>query len=577
MARILLTTEGTYPYFPGGVSVWCDNLVREMHDFDYGVVAIASNPYVTSQFSLPQNVKDVHGIPLWGIRDPAENRKGLTFAELFMRKQQTSPRIVEQLFVPALAVYLNEMFSPTPDVASVGRAFSAMHRYFQTYDYQVTWRTEAVWNTFKRWALDGAAAGRLPDPSVHDLVQGLGWLYHFLMILDMPIPKGTELVHSSAAAFCGLVGVVAKLQYGLPYLLTEHGIYLREQYLAVGRSNMSPFSKRFLIAAVRTVVQVNYLYADRIAPVCAFNTRWEKALGAPQENIEVVYNGVSPDVFRPRERPHGNEPGRELSIVSVARSDPNKDLETLVRAAALVRGQVPAKFRVYGSITVPEYHERVLKLRKELGLEEYVEFAGHREDVSDVYREADILVQSSVSEAFPYALIEAMMTGAAIVATDVGGSSEAVGDAGIMVPARDPKRLADAIMTLARDASLRATLGEQARERALTLFNRATALRAYRRLYRGLMPRARQVRANSDPVTALARAFAFEKMGHPIAALDQLYRALRASPSRQASAAILAMIARLERQLNADNRATKRLVAAWLVSRLASRGPDAAA
>jgi glycosyltransferase involved in cell wall biosynthesis len=571
LARVLLATEGTYPYSQGGVSVWCDTLVRELSDVDYRVLAVATSPYVQSVFAFPTNVQDVQAFPLWGIRDPAENRRDMSFSTLLLRKQRTTAQAVERLFVPAFGTFLAGVLADEPDVSAMGEAVTAMHRYFQTYDYLLTWRSEATFSTFKAWLIEAVGHGRLPEPSVFDVVQGLGWLYHFLMVLDVPIAPDIELVHSSAAAFCGLVGVVAKLQYGIPYLLTEHGIYLREQYLAVGRSDMDPFGKRFLVGVVRAVVRLNYHHADRIAPVCAFNTRWERYLGAPSERIEVIYNGISPDVFAPAPAGAPPEPGRPVEVVSVARSDPNKDLETLLRAVAIARQSAPMRLRVFGSVTVPDYHARLLALRTELGLDAVVEFAGHTRDVARVYR--DIVVQSSVSEAFPFALIEAMMSGAAVVATEVGGSAEAVGSAGLLVPARSPDALAEAIVTLAGDSGLRARLGEEARERALTLFHRARSIGQYRRAYRTLMRRRPRVApARRTELLALERAMALDRAGHPLAALDQLHRALRTASGPSASA-ILAMISAQERRLGDARRADAHLVAAWLAQRL-RRGPD---
>ena len=62
---------------------------------------------------------------------------------------------------------------------------------------------------------------------------------------------------------------------------------------------------------------------------------------------------------------------------------------------------------------------------------------------------------ASVSEAFPYAVVEAMLTQSAIVATDVGGVREALGDAGLLVYPRDPVALAEAISTLLSERSMR--------------------------------------------------------------------------------------------------------------------------
>jgi glycosyltransferase involved in cell wall biosynthesis len=89
----------------------------------------------------------------------------------------------------------------------------------------------------------------------------------------------------------------------------------------------------------------------------------------------------------------------------------------------------------------------------------------------------------SVSEAFPYAVIEAMLCGSALVATDTGGVSEAVGDTGVVVPPRDPRRLADSLIEMLLDPERRARLGALARERALRHFTQAQFLEAHRATY----------------------------------------------------------------------------------------------
>src|SRR5207302_8705686 len=86
-------------------------------------------------------------------------------------------------------------------------------------------------------------------------------------------------------SFCGVPCVLAKLAHGTPYLLTEHGVYLREQYLNLRRQVESFVVRWFLYRVIENVVELNYYFADLVAPVCAFNSRWEKHLGVPQSQI----------------------------------------------------------------------------------------------------------------------------------------------------------------------------------------------------------------------------------------------------------------------------------------------------
>ena len=89
----------------------------------------------------------------------------------------------------------------------------------------------------------------------------------------------------------------------------------------------------------------------------------------------------------------------------------------------------------------------------------------------------------SITEGFPYTLIEAMTCGRPCVATDVGGVTEAVGDTGLVVPPRRPAELAEACLTLLRDRELRQRLGAAARERALEFFTVDRAISAFDEIY----------------------------------------------------------------------------------------------
>ncbi len=601
-ARVLLATEGTYPYHLGGVSTWCDMLVRRIDEVDFTVFAVAMNPFVRSRFEFPANVRDIVTVPLWGTQDPSEHKEDLPFSEIFLQKQRTTDEVIKRSFLPDFLALLDEMQRDGEEAEAVGHALAAMHRYFSVFDYRETFKSAAVWEAFRDHLHRAALAGRWPEPSVFEAVQALGWMYHFFTVLNTPIPE-VDVVHSSAAAFCGMVGVVAKITYGTPYLLTEHGVYLREQYLSVGRSNMSRFSKRFLLAVVRTIVRVNLQYADRVAPVCSFNARWERLLGVRRDSIQVVYNGVSADVFQPaRDRREG-----PLRLLAVARSDPNKDLETLLRAMAIIHQHLPdVRLAIRGAVSVPDYHQRMLELRRGLGLDDVVDFGGHSDDPAALYRDADVLVQSSVSEAFPYAVIEGMMSGLPVVATDVGGTAEAIGDTGIAVPSRDPARLAAATIILLQDAALRRHLGNAARERALSLFTIRRATDEYMDLYTSLAQRrvpvasglqiaasaaaarvpadapaprtVRKIRtvpaaaaspaAQREQLACLQKAFALRRIGVPVAALDQLGRALAAAPNSAAASTILAQIAEIEQELGQADAAVTHMAGAWLIAQV---------
>ena len=115
------------------------------------------------------------------------------------------------------------------------------------------------------------------------------------------------------------------------------------------------------------------------------------------------------------------------------------------------------RLRLFGSAPAGAegYLQSCRDLAAELGLADAVGFEGRVEEIRDAYAAGSVVVLSSISEGFPYTLIEAMTCGRACVATDVGGVSEALGDTGRLVPPRDPEAMAAACLELLGDAELR--------------------------------------------------------------------------------------------------------------------------
>ena len=116
--------------------------------------------------------------------------------------------------------------------------------------------------------------------------------------------------------------------------------------------------------------------------------------------------------------------------------------------------------RLYGNVTDKDYFDACKRSVSELELENHVTFAGATTEPWKVYSNADVMAFASISEAFPYVVVEAMLCGAAIVATDVGGVREALADCGVLVPAKSPRQMADAIAFLLDHPAERERLGQ---------------------------------------------------------------------------------------------------------------------
>jgi glycosyltransferase involved in cell wall biosynthesis len=503
--KVMMTTEGTYPFHNGGVSVWCDLLMKNLHDdIDFVVYSIMMNPYITQKFDLPRNAELIK-VPLWGTEEPSEHLK-TPFSKIYKASKITTDTVIKEKFIPLFIEMIEEILNYEKNPERFGKVLHELYKYFQKYDYKKSFKCEMTWNTYKEIILKYSKTedSKIHYPGSYSLINSLGWIYRFMTILNTPIPE-VDVTHSAAAAFCGIPCVLAKFEYNAPFILTEHGVYLREQYLSLSKRGYSSFLNTFLIRMIHSIVNLNYFYADQVSPVCEYNTRWEQEFGISRDKIKVIYNGVDKSFMLDKgEIVKRTNP----TVVSVARIDPIKDITTLLKAAAIVKKQVPdVKFLVYGSITVQEYYEECLKLKEELDLGESFTFVGHTTDVAKAYHSGDLVVLSSISEAFPYSVVEAMMSGKPVIATDVGGIKEAIGDAGIVVTPRNPGKLAIAISRLLLDNGLRATLSEEAKERALSLFTVKRFQELYFKSYLKLVLEGRHVSTNSTEIvgTTVAR------------------------------------------------------------------------
>ncbi len=126
-------------------------------------------------------------------------------------------------------------------------------------------------------------------------------------------------------------------------------------------------------------------------------------------------------------------------------------------------------------------------LAGELGISDNVIFAGHRSDIGNILQLTDVAVLSSVREGFSITLLEYMASSLPIVATDVGGNREAIGDGcGIIVPPAEPEALADAIMRLINDSNMAVKMGKRAGDRFKERFNIKTMVKRVELLYEHL-------------------------------------------------------------------------------------------
>jgi glycosyltransferase involved in cell wall biosynthesis len=198
-------------------------------------------------------------------------------------------------------------------------------------------------------------------------------------------------------------------------------------------------------------------------------------------HAEPVRNGRDPAVFRPdpgardRIRAELGVPNDRVVIVAVSRLVWHKGYPEL---AAAMRSVPEAELWVVGERLDSDRGADMAALLRDSGLGYRLRMLGYRKDVPALLAAADIFTLPSRFEGLPMSVIEAMLTGVPVVASDVRGPAEQVVDGvtGFSVPAGDATALGAALGRLVRDPNLRATMGQAGRLRALDCYDEAKIL-----------------------------------------------------------------------------------------------------
>ena len=217
-----------------------------------------------------------------------------------------------------------------------------------------------------------------------------------------------------------------------------------------------------------------------------------KSIGVPSEKLVVIYNSVEiseyqggVDVARIREELE-IDPAHTV-VGTVSRLDEAKGIRYFLQAVpeVLIRNS-EVSFLIVGDGSQRRELER---LARDLGIESRVIFAGYRPDVVKMLAIMDVFVLPSLYERFPNAVLEAMAIAKPVVATRVGGTPEAVEDGvtGLLVPPRDPKALAEAIIALLQDRERAEAMGRAGRERVERYFSAERMVQETEALYEELI------------------------------------------------------------------------------------------
>ncbi|HLH37699.1 MAG TPA: glycosyltransferase [Bryobacteraceae bacterium] len=194
-----------------------------------------------------------------------------------------------------------------------------------------------------------------------------------------------------------------------------------------------------------------------------------QADGVDPARAVTIHNGVEPWTASVCAR----DPSR-VRIACIANWRPVKGIDVLVRAAAKVGSRDDrALFWIAGNPGAGEYRREVESLCRSLGADRWIHFLGASPQARDLLERSDLFVLPSRSEGLSNALLEAMQSGLACVASDAGGNSEVVvhGTTGLLFPAGDDNALAEKILELMANPARRERMGGAGRKRVAEQFS----------------------------------------------------------------------------------------------------------
>lgn len=266
------------------------------------------------------------------------------------------------------------------------------------------------------------------------------------------------LTHSFFTVPCGIVSLLLKKRYKIPYIISLRG------------SDVPGYSDRFpfIYALFKPIFRLIWKKAYAVIS----NSEGLKQLALktdPKQKIGIIYNGIDTEKFQP----NNNLKNKDKFIITpgASRITDRKGLNYLIEAIKKLSEKYP---QIYLEIMGDgNAREKLETLTESLNLKDKVKFLGRipREEIAPYYQRASVFVLPSFNEGMSNAMLEALAVGLPIITTDTGGAKELVkeGENGYIIKTRDVDDIVGKIEILINNPELKNKLGEASRARALEM------------------------------------------------------------------------------------------------------------
>jgi len=503
IADVCLLLEGTYPYVRGGVSAWVHQLIRGLHDLRFSLVFVGSrrSDYGEPKYALPENVTHVETHFL------EDAYKGYAPARVELAERKLEPARCMHAYFQHRA-------------AKRELTGSAQERLEGAVDTMLTTLEQKDGVSAAEFLFGSGAWNFIREKHLEDDTSAPFIDYFWTVrIIHGPIfqlaraaaniPEA-RVYHAVSTGYAGLLGALLERRRKRPFILSEHGIYTKERRIDLNQAEwldeLHPAAshegdsgarlRQLWIRCFESFGRLAYRSANPILSLYAGNRERQHQDGASPDRTRIIVNGI--DISRFERARRERSPQIPHVIGLIGRIVPIKDVKTFVRALGLVVRALPdAEGWVIGGADEDSAYDTECRLLVDsLGLSEKVRFLGHR-DVAEILPRLGLLMLTSISEAQPLAILEAMAAGVPCIATDVGACREqiegatpedrALGRAGRVVPFADHEALSRAAIELLGSEREHASCQRAAVQRVERYYGEASMLDSYRSVYRDAM------------------------------------------------------------------------------------------
>ena len=294
-----------------------------------------------------------------------------------------------------------------------------------------------------------------------------------------------DIIHDNQSLCTGLLGLMRR---GYAVTSTIHHPITFDRDIAL--QNTQEWGLRLLIRRWHRFLQMQTQVTRQLPYITTVseNSRRDiaSAFGICEKRIEVVLNGIDSDIFQPMPTV-AREP---YHLITTASADqPLKGTQHLIPAVADLAARYPDLKLTF--IGAPKPGGKTEQLIQSFQLDERIEF--HHglsfDEIKQLYAKASVAVVPSEYEGFGFPAGEAMACAVPLVSTDGGALPEVVGDAGVIVPSKNPQALAKAIGDLFENPAERARLSEAGRRRMVEHFSWARTAQEFTQHYHQVIAR----------------------------------------------------------------------------------------